>query len=214
MQKSVLLRSLNKDFFVKFFIHKRRNDNMGYYKKIIGDRIYLSPLNVEDAEKLTDWLNDFKVADGLGKSGELVNVHSYRQWLEKNLSNNEMNLAIVNLENDELIGNGAFMDISYLNRIATLGIFIGKEENRSKGYGTEAVRLMLDYGFNYLNLNNIMLQVKSFNERAISCYKRVGFKEFGRRRESYFLGAKYYDDVMMVILAREFEGSYIRNRNI
>ena len=53
-----------------------------------------------------------------------------------------------------------------------------------------------------------------FNERAINCYKKVGFKEYGRRRESYFLDGKYYDHIYMDILDREFEGNYIKNRNI
>lgn len=74
------------------------------------------------------------------------------------------------------------------------------EDNRNKGYGAEVLDLLLDYGFNYLNLNNIMLNVKSFNERAIACYKKVGFKEFGRRRESYFLNGKYYDDIQFELL--------------
>ncbi len=74
--------------------------------------------------------------------------------------------------------------------------------------------MLLDYGFNYLNLNNIMLTVKSFNERAINCYQKVGFKEIGRRRKSYFLNGKYYDDIYMDILAEEFKESYIRNKNI
>ena len=84
----------------------------------------------------------------------------------------------------------------------------------NKGYGAEVLNLLLDYGFNYLNMNNIMLNVKSFNERAIACYKKVGFKEYGRRREAYFLNGKYYDHVFMDILAREFEGNYIKNKNV
>ena len=92
-------------------------------------------------------------------------------------------------------------------------IFIGEEENRSKGYGTEALKLLLDYGFNYLNLHSIMLCVMSFNERAIACYKKVGFKEAGRLRENYFLNGKYHDVVYMDILENEFEGEYIRNKN-
>lgn len=59
-----------------------------------------------------------------------------------------------------------------------------------------------------------MLTVMSFNERAIKCYKKVGFKEFGRRRQCYFLNGKYYDRIYMDILANEFEGNYIRNKNI
>ena len=98
------------------------------------------------------------------------------------------------------------MNINQKDRCAEVGIFIGDEKNRSKGYGTESLKMLLDLGFNYLNFNNIMLGVKSFNQRAIACYTKVGFKEYGRRRESYFLNGKYYDDVYMDILSREFKG--------
>lgn len=87
-------------------------------------------------------------------------------------------------------------------------------EARNKGYGTEAIQLILDYGFNYLNLNNIKLDVLSFNERAIACYKKCGFKEYGRRRKSEFINGKYYDRISMDILKEEFIQSYIKNKNI
>lgn len=187
---------------------------MKYFKKLIGERIYLSPLNIEDAEKYVEWFCDFKMTDGIGKSGNIMTIEAEREWISNTLKNNDLNFAIVKLENDELIGNIGFNNISHQNRIGTVGIFIGEEKNRSNGYGTEALRLLLDYGFSYLNLNNIMLTVKSFNERAIRCYEKVGFKEFGRRRKSYFLNGKYYDDVYMDILVDEFEGNYIKNKNI
>ena len=187
---------------------------MKYFKKLIGERIYLSPLNIEDAEKYVEWFCDFKMTDGIGKSGNIMTLEAEREWIEKTLKNNDLNFAIVKLENDELIGNCGFANVSHQNRIGTVGIFIGDENNRSNGYGTEALKLLLDYGFNYLNLNNIMLTVKSFNERAIKCYEKVGFKEFGRRRESYYLNGKYYDDVYMDILSKEFTESYIKNKNI
>lgn len=187
---------------------------MKYYKKLVGDRIYLSPMCIEDAEKYVEWFNDFKMTDGVGASSRVMNVEAERTFIKNTLENNRLSFAIVKLENDEIIGNCGLEDISYIHRIGTIGIFIGDEDNRSKGYGAEALKLLIEYGFKYLNINNIMLNVKSFNERAIACYKKVGFKEFGRRRESYFLNGKYYDDVQMDILAKEFEGSYIRNKNI
>lgn len=187
---------------------------MKYFKKLIGERIYLSSMNVEDAEKYVEWFSDFKVTDGLGRSSSIMTIEAEKEWLNNNSKSNDIDLGIVSLEKDKLIGNCSLVDINYQNRIGTVGIFIGDESNRSKGYGTEALNLLLDYGFNYLNLNNIMLIVKSFNEGAIKCYKKVGFKEFGRRRESYFLNGKYYDDVYMDILASEFKGSYIKNKNI
>lgn len=72
----------------------------------------------------------------------------------------------------------------------------------------------MDYGFNYLNLNNIKLDVLSFNKRAIACYKKCGFKEYGRRRKSEFINGKYYDRISMDILKEEFTQSYIKNKNI
>lgn len=185
---------------------------MKYFKKLVGERIYLSPLNVEDAEKYVEWFCDFKTTDGIGKSGNIMTLESEKEFLEKIVKNNELTFAIVNLEKDELIGSCGFNEISYKKRTGTIGILIGEEKNRSNGYGTETLNLLLDYGFNYLNLNNMMLTVKSFNERAIKCYQKVGFKEFGRRRESYFLNGKYYDDVHMDILASEFKGNYIKNK--
>ncbi len=187
---------------------------MKYFKKLVGDRVYLSPINEEDVSQYVEWLNDFRVSDGTGMSSKIVTLESEKEWIENNLKENKLNFAIIKLENDELIGNCGIDSISFKDRIGTVGIFIGEEENRSKGYGSETLRLLLDFGFNYLNLNNIMLNVKSFNERAINCYKKVGFKEFGRRRQSYFLNGKYYDDVQMDILKEEFEGEYIRNKNI
>ena len=187
---------------------------MKYFKKLVGERIYLSPVNMEDVETYVKWLNDFKVTDGVGRSGLMLTIEGEKEWLENAIKENSYIFAIVDLETDKIIGNCGIENINGKDRIGTLGIFIGEEKNRSKGYGAEALRLLLDYGFNYLNLNNINLGVMSFNERAIACYKKVGFKEYGRRRESYFLNGKYYDHVYMDILAREFEGEYIKNKNV
>ena len=187
---------------------------MSYYKKIVGDRIYLSPMCIEDAEKYVEWFCDFKTTDGIRKSGNIMTVEAEKAWIQKTLENCDLQFAIVDKETDELIGNCGYPKINRQDRTAEVGIFIGKEDNRGKGYGAEALKLLLDYGFNYLNLHSIMLAVMSFNERAIACYKKVGFKEIGRRRQSYYLNGKYYDSVYMDILKEEFKEEYIKNKNI
>ena len=96
------------------------------------------------------------------------------------------------------------MDVDLINQTAELGIFIGEQDDRNKGYGKEAIKLILDYGFNTLNLNNIMLKVYSFNEKAIKTYKKVGFKTFGVRRECRYRDGLVYDTVYMDILKKEF----------
>ena len=142
-----------------------------------------------------------------------MTLEKEKEYLESH-SGDEACFVIVRLSDNKLIGTIGLENISHLRRIATLGIFIGDKESRNKGYGTEAIRLILDFGFNYLNLNNIKLDLMEFNERALACYKKCGFKEYGRRRKCNFINGKYYDTIEMDILAEEFEGDYIRNKNI
>ena len=174
---------------------------MKYSKKIVGKHVYLSPMNVEDAETYVKWLNDSSVTDGLGTSCIIASLQSEKEWIMNN--SNEYQFAIIRLEDDKLIGNCGIQEIEQLRQCAEVGLFIGDEENRNKGYGEEVLNLLLGYGFDYLNLNNIMLKVFSFNERAINCYKKVGFSEIGRRRQCYYLKGKFYDNVYMDILKEE-----------
>ena len=186
---------------------------MKYFKKLVGDRIYLSPRNSEDVEKFTEWLNDFETTDYTGRSAILTTLEGERKYLEEN-SNPEATFVIVTLEDNKMIGTVSLEDINWINRTATLGIFIGDKEFRSKGYGTEAIRLILEYGFKYMNLYNIKLDLMEFNERALKCYEKCGFKEYGRRRKCKFVNGKYYDSISMDILADEFTGDFIKNKNI
>ena len=183
-----------------------------YFKKLIGERIYLSPRNNEEIEKFTEWLNDFETTDYIGRSALIITLEGEKKYFEENMDKN-YNFFIVTLDNDKLIGTVGLEKYDAINRTATLGIFIGDKEYRSQGYGTEAIKLILDYGFNYLNLNNIKLDLMSFNERALKCYQKCGFKEYGRRRKCKYINGQYYDLIEMDILAEEFKGSYIKNKN-
>lgn len=186
---------------------------MKYFKKLVGDRIYLSPRSVEDAELFTEWMNDFNTTDYIGRSCKVIDVESEKIFLSENL-NKEASFAIINLENDQMIGTVSLEKINHIHRTGTLGIFIGDKNFRENGYGTEAIRLILEYGFKYLNLNNIDLKYLEFNHRAGRCYEKCGFKEYGKRSKCHFLNGKYYDEIFMQILADEFDGDWIRNKNV
>lgn len=187
---------------------------MKYFKKLVGERIYLSPRNIEDVEIFTKWLNDMEVTDYTGRTHQITTLDAEKKYLEiKNLET-EPSFAIVTLEKDEMIGTISLENINMTNRTGILGLFIGEENYRSDGYGTEAIKLLLDYAFNYLNLNSIKLDLISCNERALKCYKKCGFKEYGRWRKSKYVNGKYYDTISMDILAEEFTESYIKNKTI
>ena len=176
---------------------------MRYFKKIVGPRLYLSPVNTEDAQLYTQWLNDVSVSSNIGPYAKVISLASEEKVLER-MACEGQNYAMVLLDGDRLIGNISLMDIDGISRRATVGLFIGDAENRGKGYGAEALRLLLGYGFQTLNLHNIMLQVHEDNAQAIACYEKVGFREFGRRRESLFKNGAYIDVIHMDILAAEF----------
>jgi len=179
---------------------------MRYYRKIVGERLYLSPFDADDAEiyiQWVQWMNDRAVADGYGGHHNLVTPASAKKTLE---SLTGRRFAMVLLDGDICIGHISLHDIDHLNRHAFIGIFIGEEENRGRGYGAEAIRLVLDYGFKTMNLHCILLSVHADNAAAIACYKKVGFREAGRRREYIFKDGKYIDQIYMDILEHEFEG--------
>lgn len=183
---------------------------MRYFKKIEGDHCYLSPLNIADAEKYTEWLNDLEVTKHLIVSDRQINVQKEEEILNDMIKNGAQIFAIIDKEKDVLIGNCSLFKIDHPDRKAELGIFIGDKHYWDKGFGTEALRLLLDYGFNILNLHNIFLNVHSFNKRALKAYEKVGFKVIGRRRESFIMGGKKYDEIFMDILEDEFTSPCIK----
>ena len=177
---------------------------MGYYRKITGERLYLSPFDINNTEthnKWTQWMNDRNVSDYFGGHHNLVSLSSAKKTIE-GLTGYRFDMVL--LDGDVLIGHISLHDIDHLNRHAFLGIFIGEENHRGKGYGVEAIRLVLDYGFKTLNLHNIMLSVHADNKPGIASFNKVGFRETGRRREWIYKNGEYIDVIYMDILSREF----------
>ncbi|MDR1564040.1 MAG: GNAT family N-acetyltransferase [Oscillospiraceae bacterium] len=169
---------------------------MPFYKKIQGERLYLSPLDVDSTELYAKWLNDPAVAVNLGLYTKAFSSFGHRKNIEKEAESGH-NYTIVLNKGERPIGQIALMDAEPLHQRAVLGIHIGEEDCRSKGYGAEAIKLLVDYGFKHLNLHNIMLTVFADNLQALACYKKAGFKEFGRRHECFFKNGHFTDTVFM-----------------
>ena len=176
---------------------------MPYYRKMAGERLYLSPISQQGTESYLRWMNDREVAIFFGQYYRTVASKEDLKWLYEPGVDTQRYSIVLN-EDDTLIGAISLQNIDHLNRNAFLGIFIGDREQRSRGYGTEAIRLLLRYGFSTLNLHNIMLSVNANNTAGISCFRKAGFKEAGRRREWIFSDGEYVDRLYMDLLAREF----------
>lgn len=104
----------------------------------------------------------------------------------------------------EYIGGCGVNSVDWKNSKTVVGIFIGDKNYWGKGYGTEAMELLVAFIFNEMNLNRIELNVYSFNERAIKSYEKCGFKREGVLREALYKQGKYHDEVVMSILKSEY----------
>lgn len=180
--------------------------------KVSGDKVSLAPVEHADAELWCRWLNDLEVAIPLGDEAySTITTEAMTADYEDIAKNGDTVYTIVDNETERAIGRCLLFNSDRVNRTAMIGIFIGEKDYWNKGYGGEALNLLLDYCFTLLNLHSVMLGAYSFNKRAIACYKKAGFKEIGRRREVRIIGESMYDIVMMDMLSAEFTKSRLKH---
>lgn len=176
---------------------------MAYYKRVIGDLVYLSPISTDDTETFMRWVNDPEMAQFTTFHDRIISLPIEKDAIES-LAKSGNAFSIIVQDTGRVIGNCSFHNVDNTNRNAEIGIIIGEKDYWGKGYGTEAVKLLLKFGFENRNFNSIHLHVFSFNERAISCYEKVGFKRQGIMREAVIRGNKKHDLIYMDFLASEY----------
>lgn len=127
-----------------------------------------------------------------------------RLFEEREMSRTDDSFAIFRKGDHDPIGIIGLMNISAAHASAELSVILGRQEDRDQGYGTEAIELMLDYGFEKLGLHRIGLSVFDFNEQAISVYEKLGFREEGRLRQAIKRDHAFHDAILMSILRSEW----------
>jgi diamine N-acetyltransferase len=176
-----------------------------------GEKVALGPIRRDLLPLYQRWINDFEATRTLAVRLAPMTMEAEDAWYEQaSKSEDGVQMTIYERASMRPIGNTDLRHIDHYHRTAEFGILIGEKECWGKGYGTEATRLMLDYGFTALGLHNIMLTAFSFNERGLRAYTRSGFREIGRRREAFRLAGQVYDVVYMDCLASEFESPLLR----
>lgn len=170
-------------------------------RALVGERIRLRELRDADLPTLVRWWRDPEVAVFNNRvlprpDGPLE--EQFRAW-STNDSAMGAGFCVETLDS-ELIGHVALFGADAGNRCATFGIVIGPE-HQSQGYGTEATRLMADFGFLQLGLHRIELQVNADNVRGISAYRKAGFEKEGLLRGKLFYAGRFHDQVIMARLS-------------
>lgn len=135
-----------------------------------------------------------------------VTYNEELKWFEAISAFNDSYRFAIETEADGLyIGDCGINSIDWKNSVASAVIFIGNRDYRGKGYGTEAMQLLMSFAFDQININKVRLNVYSFNEPAIKSYEKCGFKREGVLRQEIFRDGRYYDTIVMGILREEYK---------
>jgi RimJ/RimL family protein N-acetyltransferase len=173
---------------------------------IDGLKVRLRGLELSDAELIYKNWNSLELRTYLA-SRMPNSVDEEREFIKMTWNarkSGDVTFGIETLAEKKLVGTIGFGRMwSLVSGSAEVGIAIWEPEERSKGYGTEAMNLLLFYAFELMDLHRLQLHVLGFNTRAIASYKKAGFKEVGRLREAEFIYNKHHDMVVMDILRTE-----------
>ena len=172
---------------------------------IVGELVALGPLRRDLLPLYLRWINDFGTTRTLGIPSGPMTWEQEEAWFNRAAAaEHTIHFTIYERSIWRPVGTCGLNGVDYRNRGAEIGILIGEADARGKGYGTETIRLMLDYGFTALGLNNLMLRVFEYNLAAQRAYQKAGMREFGRRREAQFMDGRLWDVIYMDCLAGEF----------
>lgn len=173
-----------------------------------GRRVRFRALEDQDLSDLVRWWRDpaWAVLQQIivrPRVSEDV-AEQFRSW-SKSERSGEVGFSVVDKVSEQLVGHVTLFGAKIPTRAATLAVMIGSE-HVDRGYGTDAVRVLTDYGFREMGLNRIEIQVLAVNERARNVYRRVGYVEEGVRRDSVFHDGCFHDQVILSALAGEWLG--------
>jgi [ribosomal protein S5]-alanine N-acetyltransferase len=167
-----------------------------------GDRIYLRGIGLDDVnENYCRWLNDPEVNRYLESRFYPHTLDTLRNFVSSKIGDTDSPFfAIIVKDGDRHIGNIKIGPINYIHRFGDVGLLIGEKDCWNKGYGSEAIRLVVKYAFKILNLHKLTAGFYENNVQSIKAFQKAGFVQEGIRKSQYFVEGKYVDDVLLGVV--------------
>jgi RimJ/RimL family protein N-acetyltransferase len=175
-----------------------------------GNSVALSAMRPEDVPIFARWNQDLEFTARIGTPGDVHTVEMRQEAYSRNskFKPDGVEFAVIELGSDRLVGFGGLHDITRA-LVATMFVGIGEATARRKGFGTEATRLICEYGFFFRNLHSIKVEVHEYNDAARRIYERLGFRPVGRLRGANLLNNHRYDEIIMDLLRTELEPRHV-----
>lgn len=173
--------------------------------KLQGEKIYLAALEKEHCRTLWEAFeyDSDNMTEPMNIGHSVVKADEWFDEIQRLQGNRNVRLGVF-LPDGAVIGDVALQDIDWRNRSCSVGLGIQMIEQRSKGYGSEAVRLMLEYGFNNLGLHRIWANTLESNLGAQRSLEKTGFILEGRSRKAEYFAGRYYDKLHYGLLREEY----------
>lgn len=177
-------------------------------KNLDNYRVYLRNIKKSDINNgWLDWINNLDALDNLFATFPITEKDLKNYFNLQKLPNSIM-FAICLKENDEYIGNARLGNIDWINKCSTYGRLIGEKKYKSIGLGSEALILLLNYGFRTLGLNRIASSALVTNKISIKSNLKIGMKKEGILRKASFKNGRYVDRLQLSMLRTDYEKKY------
>ena len=168
-----------------------------------GKKVNLRAVEQDSIEQFRQWRNRPELRKYFREYRELSSTMQ-NAWYENRVLSDDKQVNFEIRFKDALIGHCGLYYIDWIHRHAEFGIYIGDNSFRSGGFGSDALRTLVKYGFNDLNLNKIWCEVYTNND-ALDVYRHIGFKDEGVLRQHYYNEGQYWDSTMLSMLKSECE---------
>jgi RimJ/RimL family protein N-acetyltransferase len=165
---------------------------------IAGEKIILRALERDDLARCYSWMNDPNIVWTL-KSRYPMPFHLESEWLEHAIGNHpaERHFAIERKTDRSHIGNASLHDIEWVSRTASFGLFIGEPSSWNQGFGGDAIRALVRFAFEEMNLRKLRISVFDYNDRAKHVLLASGFTVEGKLLREFFREGRYHDIVVL-----------------
>ena len=170
---------------------------------LYGEKTRLRRIEREDIPTFVRWFSDPDVREFLVINGP-ISAAEEQEWFENKLKETDSEIFAVETADGTHIGNIELFGINWRHRRAELGVVIGEKAYWGQGYGSDAIRTLLRFAFEEMNLHRVYLRVFEDNERGVRAYQKSGFRLEGRLKEANYRKGRYYDELVMGILGDEF----------
>jgi diamine N-acetyltransferase len=167
---------------------------------LVGELVALSGFLPQDKEILFSWINDPATVRFNSAFRPIAWDEHCAWWDALNTSLGKHSMAIRSVEDNRIVGTVQLVGIQPIHRHAEVSIRIGDQADRERGAGTEALRMLVRYGFHHLNLHRIFIHVWTDNARAIRAYEKAGFRREGVMRQHVFIDGAWKDVAIMAAL--------------